>query len=126
MVEEVKNACFETGQEVPQTIGQIAKVIYQSLAECYKNVVNEIESMTEKIYSSIHIVGGGSQAMYLNELKAKVCQKQVYAGPVEATAVGNIAAQMLSNHELMNLYEARKCIFDSFEIVKVEGEYYVS
>ena len=102
MVEEVKNACLETGQEVPQTIGQIAKVIYQSLADCYKNVVNEIESMTGKKYSSIHIVGGGSQAMYLNELTAKVCQKRVYAGPVEATAVGNIAAQMLSNHELMN------------------------
>lgn len=126
MVEEVKNACLETGQEVPQTIGQIAKVIYQSLADCYKNVANEIESMTGKKYSSIHIVGGGSQAMYLNELTSKVCQKPVYAGPVEATAVGNIAAQMLSNHELMNLYEVRKCIFDSFEIVKVEGDYYVS
>lgn len=122
MVEEVKNACLETGQEVPQTIGQIAKVIYQSLADCYKNVANEIERMTGKKYSSIHIVGGGSQAMYLNELTAKVCQKQVYAGPVEATAIGNIAAQMLSNHELMNLYEVRKCIFDSFEIVKVEGD----
>lgn len=126
MVEEVKNACLETGQEVPETIGQIAKVIYQSLACCYKNVANEIESMTRKKYSSIHIVGGGSQAMYLNELTAKICQKPVYAGPVEATAIGNIAAQMLSNHELMNLYEVRKCIFDSFEIVKVEGEYYVS
>lgn len=111
---------------MPQTIGQIAKVIYQSLADCYKNVVNEIESMTGKKYSSIHIVGGGSQAMYLNELTSKVCQKPVYAGPVEATAVGNIAAQMLSNHELMNLYEVRKCILDSFEIVKVEGDYYVS
>ena len=53
MVEEVKNACLETGQEVPQTIGQIAKVIYQSLADCYKNVANEIESMTRKKYSSI-------------------------------------------------------------------------
>ena len=126
MVEEVKNACLETGQEVPQTIGQIAKVIYQSLADCYKNVANEIESMTRKKYSSIHIVGGGSQAMYLNELTAKICQKPVYAGPVEATAIGNIAAQMLSNHELMNLYEVRKCIFGSFEIVKVEGDYYVS
>ena len=83
-------------------------------------------SVVNKKYSSIHIVGGGSQAMYLNELTAKVCQKQVYAGPVEATAIGNIAAQMLSNHELMNLYEVRKCIFDSFEIVKVEGDYYVS
>lgn len=59
MVEEVKNACFESGQEVPQTIGQITKVIYQSLADCYKNVANEIERMTGKKYSSIHIVGGG-------------------------------------------------------------------
>lgn len=122
MVEEVQNACFENGQEVPQTIGQIAKVIYQSLAECYKNVAKEIECLTGKQYSCIHIVGGGSQAMYLNELTAKACKKTVYAGPVEATSIGNIAAQMLSNHELIDLYEARKCIFDSFEIVKVEGE----
>lgn len=122
MVEEVQNACFENGQEVPQTIGQIAKVIYQSLAECYKNVAKEIECLTGKQYSCIHIVGGGSQAMYLNELTAKACKKTVYAGPVEATSIGNIAAQMISNHELIDLYEARKCIFDSFEIVKVEGE----
>ena len=122
MVEEVQNACFENGQEVPQTIGQVAKVIYQSLAECYKNVAKEIECLTGKQYSCIHIVGGGSQAMYLNELTAKACKKTVYAGPVEATSIGNIAAQMISNHELIDLYEARKCIFDSFEIVKVEGE----
>lgn len=122
MVEEVQNACFENGQEVPQTIGQIAKVIYLSLAECYKNVAKEIECLTGKQYSCIHIVGGGSQAMYLNELTAKACKKTVYAGPVEATSIGNIAAQMISNHELIDLYEARKCIFDSFEIVKVEGE----
>ncbi|MBD9216336.1 MAG: rhamnulokinase [Solobacterium sp.] len=122
MVEEVQNACFENGQEVPQTIGQIAKVIYQSLAECYKNVAKEIECLTGKQYSCIHIVGGGSQAMYLNELTAKACKKTVYAGPVEATSIGNIAAQMISNHELIDLYEARKCIFDSFEIVKAEGE----
>lgn len=122
MVEEVQNACFENGQEVPQTIGQIAKVIYQSLAECYKNVAKEIECLTGKQYSCIHIVGGGSQAMYLNDLTAKACKKTVYAGPVEATSIGNIAAQMISNHELIDLYEARKCIFDSFEIVKVEGE----
>lgn len=122
MVEEVQNACFENGQEVPPTIGQIAKVIYQSLAECYKNVAKEIECLTGKQYSCIHIVGGGSQAMYLNELTAKACKKTVYAGPVEATSIGNIAAQMISNHELIDLYEARKCIFDSFEIVKVEGE----
>lgn len=57
MVEEVKNACFESGQEVPQTIGQITKVIYQSLAECYKNVTKEIERLTGKRYSCIHVVG---------------------------------------------------------------------
>lgn len=122
MVEEVKNACFESGQEVPQTIGQITKVIYQSLAECYKNVTKEIERLTGKRYSCIHVVGGGRQAMYLNNLTAKACKKIVYAGPVEATSIGNIAAQMISNHELIDLYEARKCIFDSFKIVKVEGE----
>lgn len=122
MVLEVKQACLDTNQQVPQTIGEIAKVIYQSLAQCYKKTAIEVEEMTGKSYPCIHIVGGGCQATYLNELSAKACQKTVYAGPVEATAIGNITAQMMAKQELKNLQEARKCIFDSFEIKEIKGE----
>ena len=69
-------------------------------------------------YDSIHIVGGGANAAYLNELTAEATGKTVYAGPTEATAIGNLTAQMIAAGELADLQEARKCIFESFEIRK--------
>lgn len=116
MAEEIQKYCRETGQKVPVTPGEIAAVIYQSLAECYGKTVKELEHNTGKIYESIHIIGGGSNAAYLNQLTANVSGKTVYAGPGEATAVGNIMAQMIEGQELKNLEEARRCVFDSFGI----------
>lgn len=121
MVKEIQNACLETSQQVPTTIGQIAKVIYASLANSYASTALEIEEITGKTYDAIHIIGGGSKASYLNELTAKTCKKDIYVGPIEATAIGNISAQMLSSKEFETLQEARKCIFNSFDIQKIEG-----
>ncbi len=72
--------------------------------------------MSEITYESIHVVGGGANAAYLNELTAKATGKTVYAGPTEATAIGNLMAQIIAAVELENLQAARKCIFESFEI----------
>lgn len=116
MIEEVKKACEESGQQIPQTIGELAAVIYNSLARCYAETVKELETLTDTVYDSIHIVGGGSKAEYLNMLTAKYTGKKIYTGPSEATAVGNIAAQMIAAGELKNLKDARRCIFDSFSI----------
>ena len=120
MTEEVKAACRESGQQVPEGIAEVAAVIYHSLAKCYADTMNEIEEITGKKYDCIHIVGGGSNAVYLNELTAKACGKTVYTGPTEATAVGNVAAQMIAAGELADLKSARKCIFHSFKINKYE------
>ncbi len=116
MTKEVQKACEETGQQVPQGIAEVAAVIYNSLAECYAKTIVEIEEMTGAKYDSIHIVGGGANAAYLNELTAKATGRTVYAGPTEATAIGNLAAQMLADDVFKDLWAARKCIFDSFEI----------
>lgn len=116
MTEEVRKACEESGQQVPEGIAEVASVIYNSLAKCYADTIEEIETMTGKRYDSIHVVGGGANAGYLNELTAKATGRTVYAGPTEATAIGNLAAQMISEGELQNLQEAKTCIFDSFEI----------
>ncbi len=116
MTEEIKKACADTNQPVPETLGQIATVVYQSLAECYAKAIEGIEAITGKKYESINIVGGGSNAAYLNELTAKAANRTVYAGPGEATAIGNIAVQMMKNNELGGLKEARQCIFDSFGV----------
>lgn len=116
MTDEVRNACRESGQQIPQNISEVAAVIYNSLAKCYADTAKEIELLTGRRYEHIHIVGGGANAVYLNELTAKATEKIVYAGPTEATAIGNIAAQMIAADELHGLTDARKCIFESFSI----------
>ena len=116
MTEEVQAACRENGEQVPEGIAEVASVIYNSLAKCYAQTITEIEEMSGITYDSIHVVGGGANAAYLNELTAKATGKTVYAGPTEATAIGNLTAQIITAGELSDLQEARKCIFDSFEI----------
>jgi len=116
MTEEVKKACAESGQPVPENLAEVAAVIYNSLAKCYGKTIAEIEEITGKHFEGIHIVGGGANAEYLNQLTAKATGKTVYAGPTEATAIGNLSAQMIAGKELQNLNDARNCIFESFEI----------
>ena len=116
MIEEVKDYCRRNGQKVPETLGEIATVIYTSLAECYAKTAKELEEMTGRTFSRIHVVGGGSNAGYLNELTARATGKEVHAGPGEATAIGNITAQMLKAEEFKSIEEARTTIHESFGI----------
>jgi rhamnulokinase len=115
MTEEVRAACRESGQQEPEGIAEVAAVIYNSLAKCYADAKKEIEAMTGISYESIHIIGGAN-ADYLNRLTAKVTGKKVLAGPVEATAIGNLAVQMIADGVLGSLQDARKCIRESFPI----------
>lgn len=116
MIQAVQDFCERTNQPVPKTVGEIASVIYNSLAKCYADTIIGLEKVTGKTYDRIHVVGGGANAGYLNELTAKYCKKPVHAGPTEATALGNLAVQMMYAGELGNLVEARNCIRDSFDI----------
>jgi len=116
MVEAIKDYCLKTGQKVPETLGEIATVVYASLAECYGRTIRGIEDATGRTYSRIHVVGGGSNAAYLNELTAKITGKEVHAGPGEATAIGNILAQMIAKGEFRNKEEARDAVHASFGI----------
>ncbi|MBQ7642985.1 MAG: rhamnulokinase, partial [Clostridia bacterium] len=84
MIDEIKAYCAETNQKVPETAGEIALCVYDSLAVCYAKAIDEIESITGYKFDSIHIVGGGCQNAYLNELTAKRTGRKVVAGPVEA------------------------------------------
>ncbi len=116
MIQAVKDYCVKTGQVPPQTLGEIVLCIYSSLAESYAKTVEEIETLTGDKFNSINIVGGGCQNGLLNELTAKYTGRKVIAGPIEATATGNIIAQMLSYGEINNLSEGKKIIKDSFDI----------
>lgn len=116
MIEAVRESCRESGQPVPEQPGELAAVIYNSLAACYAATVAEIRKMTGFPFRTIHIVGGGANAEYLNKLTARSTGCRVYAGPGEATAIGNLAVQMIRSKELANLKDARACIFDSFSV----------
>ena len=116
MVEAIQNFCKKTNQQIPQTLPEIASVVYNSLAKCYAQKLAEIEKLTGVSYDCINIIGGGSNAVYLNELTAKYTKKPVHAGPGEATAIGNILAQMLEAGVFESLAEARSHVADSFEI----------
>jgi len=116
MTKEVQAACAESGQPVPETAAELASVIYNSLAKCYATTIEEIQEMTGKTYDSISIVGGGANAEYLNELTAKYTGRTVFAGPTEATAIGNLMVQMMVGGELKDLTSARDCVFESFAV----------
>ena len=116
MTAEVQRACEESGQQVPRGIAEVAAVIYNSLAKCYATTLEELEEQTGCTYQNIHVVGGGANSDYLNRLTAQYTQRTVLAGPTEATAIGNLAVQMIAKQELKDLSDARHCIYQSFEI----------
>lgn len=116
MTKAVQDYCQRTHQQVPETVGEIGAVIYNSLALCYRDTARELEGITGKTYPVLHIVGGGANADYLNRLTAKYSGKEVQAGPTEATAIGNLLAQMLKAGEFASLKEARACVQKSFDM----------
>lgn len=119
MIKEIQKECRNTGQEVPISIGQLASVVYNSLANCYAETVSEIEKLMGKKYSKIYIVGGGSKVEYLNKLTSKYTEKKVFSGPVEATAIGNLLVQMIKSKEFNNISDARELVRKSFDIKQV-------
>src|SRR5699024_6654034 len=125
MVEEIKGYCAETGQQIPETPGQIAKCIFESLVVSYCTAISQIEEIYEKRFKRINIFGGGSKNDYLNSLIAEATGKEVYAGPVEATAIGNIASQLISIKEIDGIHEAREMIKNSFDIKQI-GQIFIS
>lgn len=116
MIGAVRDYCAKTGQQVPQSEWEVAAVIYNSLGKCYGDTVKEIERRTGKRYDKIYVVGGGANAEYLNRITAKYTGRAVSAGPGEATAIGNLLAQMIYDGQFRDLTEARKCVRESFEI----------
>ena len=116
MTEEIKAACAESGQQIPEDMAQLGFCVYQSLADSYAQTVASIEKLTGKKYATIRVVGGGSQDSYLNELTARACGKQVTAGPVEGTAIGNILVQMMSMGEIEGIDAARELVRQSFPL----------
>ena len=112
--------CRAGGQEVPLDPGQVTRVILESLAERYKKVLTNIEKLTGRRIRVIHIVGGGSQNRLLNQLAADITGRVVIAGPVEATAIGNVLIQAMGAGVVKGLEEAREIVARSFLVERFE------
>lgn len=116
MTEEIRLACRESGQQEPENLWETAAVIYNSLGKCYADTADQLEAGTGRQYSEIHVIGGGSNADYLNQVTADMSGRTVFAGPSEATAVGNLIVQMRADGLFADLKSARECVGKSFEI----------
>ena len=120
MTKAVQDYCEKSGQPVPHTMGEVMVVIYNSLAKSYAQTVKELEEMSGRSYSRLHIVGGGCQDAFLNHKTKLATGKEVFAGPVEGTALGNLMVQMIRDGVFSSLEEARVCVAESFDVKPVE------
>ena len=109
----IREYCKKTGQYVPKTEGEIMRCIYESLAMKYRTAIAELERCTEKTFDTLYAVGGGTKDKFLCSLTASACKKKVSCGPVEATAFGNIAVQLIALAEIEDAVRARKIIASS-------------
>lgn len=116
MPEAIKNYCKETGQPVPEEPGEMARGIYESLAQNYKEVIEKLEKLTSKKIETLNMVGGGIQAEILCQYTANISKRRVVTGPIEATAIGNILTQLMALGEIKNLEEARIVVRNSIEL----------
>jgi len=119
MTQTIRAHCKNSGQPIPETAAQIARCVFDSLALSYRNVKEELETLRRRKLSCIRIVGGGCQNKILNQLCADACELPVIAGPVEASVLGNLSAQMIALGLIEDLDAARALIRTSFEM----GEY---
>ena len=109
MTGEVLKAAEAAGN-APKTVGELMQCVYKSLAECYAAEIRNLSEITGKTYTSVNIVGGGSQDKYLNALTADATGLEVFAGPTEGTAIGNLIVQMVASGEFADLAAARAAI----------------
>jgi len=118
MIDRIKNYCHETGQKIPKTPAEIVRGVIESLAEKYTETIKMIEEITGKSIKEIYIIGGGCRNSLLCQLVANATDLPVYAGPVEATAIGNLMVQAKSMGQIKSINEGRRIIRKSFDIKK--------
>lgn len=112
----IREYCRRTGQTIPEGDAQVIRCIYDSIALKYRLALGRVEKCTGRKYHTIHMVGGGTQAELLCQHTADATGCRVVAGPVEATAIGNVVVQLISQGALRDLAEARQVIADSFGV----------
>lgn len=119
MIKTIKDYCKIKLNYNIKNIDELINIVYNSLVKSYIYTIKNIEKLLNKKMKSLYIIGGGSKDYYLNSLIAKEVEMKVFSGPTEATAIGNIISQMLNKRIFLSVKEARKCIFESFDIKNI-------
>jgi rhamnulokinase len=112
----IQEFCKKTGQTVPNTVGEVIRTALESLALCYRQVLGWLEELTGAKIKTIHIAGGGTQNRLLSQMTADATGRAVLAGPVEATALGNILMQLVALGKVGSIAEARELVRKSFTV----------
>ncbi|MFO0842402.1 MAG: rhamnulokinase family protein [Gemmataceae bacterium] len=120
MPKALADYCRRTGQPVPDGVGATVRCALESLALRYRWVLEKLEALTGQPLKVIHVVGGGSQNELLCQLTADCCGREVLAGPVEATAIGNVLVQAVGLGVLGSLADAREVVRRSFDVKRYE------
>jgi rhamnulokinase len=118
MTQAVRDFCYQTAQGSPKTHGETIRCIYDSLALKYRFTFEQIGELTNQTFDVIHIIGGGANNQFLNQLTADATGMRVVAGPTEATAIGNIMVQAKALGYVNSLSEIRQIVANSFELVE--------
>ena len=116
MPQKIVDCCRETGQSPPATHGEVARCVLESLALLYRKTLDELEAVTGQKLTTLHIVGGGSKNKLLNQFSANATGRTVVAGPVEATAAGNVLIQAIALGHLPSLDALRRVVGQSFPV----------
>lgn len=120
MPERIRAFCRKSGQPVPEEKGALVRCALESLALKYRWVIERLEEVMGRRINVVHIVGGGSQNRLLSQWAADAMNRLVVAGPVEATAAGNIMVQALARGDVGSIEEAREVVRRSFDVVGYE------
>ncbi len=120
--DRIRKYCIRTNQPVPETDGEVMRCIYESLALKYRTAISELEACTGKKYDTLYMIGGGTKDKFLSQLTACACKIKVSGGPVEATALGNIAVQLMASGDIPDIEAARRVIRNSEEITIFKGD----
>jgi len=120
MMEKIDKFCAETKQRTPGSRGEYVRVCLESLALTYRRTIEGLEVILGRKIRAIHIVGGGSQNELLDQMTADACARPVIAGPVEATAIGNVLVQAMAAGKIKSLAEARGIVRENFGVKRFE------
>ncbi|MEX0585006.1 MAG: rhamnulokinase family protein, partial [Pirellulales bacterium] len=116
MPDAIRECCRRAGEPIPQTEGEVIRCALESLALKYRQVLTWLEELVEGPIGTIHVVGGGVQNRQLCQMTADACARPVIAGPIEATAIGNVMVQAIAAGDATSIAEARQIILQSFPV----------